>query len=284
MGKNSKSIIRKQLNKIIEGKKVYPVYQPIVSLKTGEIMGYEALSRICLEPCNFNVEEMFSYAEQSCCLWNLEYLCRKKALKEIKGDLGKRKLFLNVSPNIFHDNRFKAGMTKEYLDRYHISPEQIVFEVGERTDIKEIPAFQKTILHYEKQHYQIAIDDFGKGYADLNRVCFLHPQYVKIDISLISSIDQDMVKSSLIEDFVKFCRNENIYLIAEGIETGEELKKLIELGVDYGQGFFLGKPDRKLGKIPAEIKKTIKKRSKNHVGDYLQKTEDILFPSEKEIV
>ena len=85
-------------------------------------------------------------------------------------------MFLNVSPNIFHDNRFKAGMTKEYLDRYEISPEQIVFEVGERTDIKEIPAFQKTILHYEKQHYQIAIDDFGKGYADLNRVCFLHPQ------------------------------------------------------------------------------------------------------------
>ena len=61
MGKNSKSIIKKQLNKIIEGKKVYPVYQPIISLKTGKIMGYEALSRICLEPCDFNVEEMSSY-------------------------------------------------------------------------------------------------------------------------------------------------------------------------------------------------------------------------------
>ena len=147
MGKNSKSTNKEQLNKIIEEKKVYPVYQPIVSLKTGEIMGYEALSRICLEPCDFNVEEMFSYAEQFCCLWNLEYICRKKALKEIKGDLGNRKLFLNVSPNIFHDNRFKEGMTKEYLDRYQISPDQIVFEVGERTDIKEISTFQKTILH-----------------------------------------------------------------------------------------------------------------------------------------
>lgn len=266
MGKNSKSTNKEQLNKIIEEKKVYPVYQPIVSLKTGEIMGYEALSRICLEPCNFNVEEMFSYAEQFYCLWNLEYICRKKALKEIKGDLGNRKLFLNVSPNIFHDNRFKEGMTKEYLDRYQISPDQIVFEVGERTDIKEIPTFQKTILHYEKQHYQIAIDDFGKGYAGFNRVYFLHPQYVKIDISLISGIEQDTVKSSLVEGFVKFCRNENIYLIAEGIETEEELKKLIELGVDYGQGYFLGKPDKKLGTIPSEIKKTIKKAQKNSLS------------------
>lgn len=266
MSKNNKSVNKEQLDKIIEGKKIYPVYQPIVSLTTGEIMGYEALSRISLEPCDFNVEEMFSYAEKFSRIWDLEYICRKIALKEIRGKLGNLKLFLNVSPNIIHDERFKAGMTKSYLERYNISPDQIIFEVGERTDIKEISVFQKTILHYEKQHYQIAIDDFGKGYAGFNRVYFLHPQYVKIDISLISSIAQDMVKSSLVEGFVKFCRNENIHLIAEGIETEEELKKLIELGVDYGQGYFLGKPAKKPGRISEDIKKTIKKERKKSIS------------------
>ena len=78
--------VKKQLTKIIEEKKIYPVYQPIVSLKSGELLGYEALSRISLEPCSFNVEEMFTYAEKFECLWNLEYICRKKALKEIKDD------------------------------------------------------------------------------------------------------------------------------------------------------------------------------------------------------
>lgn len=252
------SYIKNQLDLIIEDKKIYPVYQPIISLKTGEILGYEALSRIALESCSFNVEEMFSYAEEFQCLWNLEYICRKKALKGIKNDLGEKKLFLNVDPNIFKDERFKAGMTLNYLARYDISPDNIIFEVCERTDIKEISTFQKAVSHYRKQNYQIAIDDFGKGYAGFNRIFFLHPQYVKIDISLITNIDKDSIKSSLVEDFVKFCHSENIYLIAEGIETEAELKKLIHLGVDYGQGYFLEKPNKTPKKLSQSILQIIK--------------------------
>ena len=256
MTKNT-AFIKKQVNKIIEEKKLYPVYQPIVSLHTGELLGYEALSRISLDSCEFNIEELFSYAEQFQCLWNLEYICRKKALKEIKGKLGSLKLFLNVSPNIFNDERFKTGMTLEYLNRYNISPDNIIFEVCERTDIKEISSFQKTVLHYEKQNYQIAIDDFGKGYSGFNRIYFLHPRYVKIDMSLISNIDKDPVKSSLVEGFVKFCHNENILLIAEGIETKEELTKLIQLGVDYGQGYYIGKPAKEIYELTHSLEELI---------------------------
>ena len=164
--------VKKQLEQIIEDKKIYPVYQPIVSLQNGDILGFEALSRIALKPCTFNVEEMFTYAEEYNCLWNLEYVCHKKALKEIKNKLGDRKLFLNIDPNIFNDERFQAGMTLNYLKRYNISPE-------------------------------------------------------------------------------------NICLIAEGIETEEEMIQLIRLGVDYGQGYFLAKPTEKLHGIPDSIRKTI---------------------------
>lgn len=217
----NRTSIQKQLEYIIEEKKIYPVYQPIVSLKTGQILGYEALSRISYEACTFNVEEMFTYAEEFQCLWNLEYLCRKKALKGIKNDPGNRKLFLNVDPNVFNDERFKAGMTLSYLERYNISPDNIVFEVCERTNIQEIAPFQKAVSHYEKQNYQLAIDDFGKGFAGVNRIFFLHPKYVKIDISLVSNIDKDSVKCSLVEGFIKFCHSENICLIADcvGIES-----------------------------------------------------------------
>lgn len=249
--------LKEYLDQIIEKKKIYPVYQPIVSLKNGKILGYEALSRIALEPCPFNVEEMFSYADEFHCLWNLEYICRKKALKGIRNDIGSQKLFLNVDPNVLRDERFKAGMTLDYLKRYNISPDNIVFEVCERTDIQEISLFQDAVRHYEKQNYQIAIDDFGKGYSGFNRIFFLQPRYVKIDISLIADIDKDSIKYSVVEGFVRFCHSENIFLIAEGIETKEELSALIRLNVDYGQGYFLAKPEREVRKISKEVLKII---------------------------
>lgn len=258
---DSRTNIKDCLDRIIEERKIYPVYQPIVSLKNGEIFGYEALSRISLEACPFNVEEMFTYADEFHCLWNLEYICRKKALKGIRNDIGSKKIFLNVDPNIFRDERFKAGMTLDYLKRYNISPDNIVFEVCERTDIQEISLFRETVCHYEKQKYQIAIDDFGKGYSGFNRIFFLQPRYVKIDISLISSIDKDSIKYSLVEGFVKFCHSENISLIAEGIETPEELKTLIHLNVDYGQGYFLGRPEKETQKITKEVRQIIEEEN-----------------------
>lgn len=255
--------VKAQLEQIIAEKEIYPVYQPIVSLKTGELLGYEALSRIAFTPCSMNVEEMFVQAEHYGCLWDLEYICRKKALKAARNKLGNRKLFLNVDPNIFKDARFQAGMTSQYLLRYDISPDNIVFEVCERTDIDEIQLFQKVINHYETQNYQIAIDDFGKGHADYNRLFFLHPRYVKLDLSLIRNVHTDTVKSSLLEGLVKFCHTEHIFLIAEGIETEEELKHLIHLGIDYGQGYFLGRPEKKLEDIAANARQIIISEQKN---------------------
>ena len=73
------SAIKKQLNTIVEEKKIYPLYQPIVSLQSGSILGYEASSGIGLENCLFTVEEMFAYAAQFHCLEELESICRKKA-------------------------------------------------------------------------------------------------------------------------------------------------------------------------------------------------------------
>lgn len=259
---DNRSLIQKQLQEIIDQKEIYPVYQPVISLKDGKVFGYEALSRISLKTCKFNIEEIFDYAKEFQCLWELDYICRKKALKKIKNEIGDKKLFLNVDPNIIHDRRFQTGMTLSYLKRYNISPETIIFEICERTSIDSIEPFQDTVNHYKKQNFQIAIDDFGKGHADFNRIFFLHPMYVKLDISLISNINQDAVKCSLVEGLVKFCHSENICIIAEGIETKDEMLQLIRLGIDYGQGYFLGRPDKKLQDIPDHIRDLILSENK----------------------
>lgn len=148
-------------------------------------------------------------------------------------------------------------MTKAYLERYDIAPENIVFEITERTNIKDKSTFVESINHYKSQKYQIAIDDFGSGFAGVNRICVLNPQYIKLDIGMIRDVHIDAVKSSMLEGLVHFCKSVGIYLIAEGIETKDELKKLIQLGVDYGQGYFLGKPNRELKVISEELRKFI---------------------------
>ncbi len=257
--------IEQQLNIIINDKMIYPVYQPIISLQNAKILGYEILSRISLDSCTFTVEEMFSYANKYNCLWELDYICRKKGLKNIKDTIGNKKLFINVDPYIFNDPRFKGGMTLSYLKRYNISPDNIVFEICERTNIEELDSFKKTVNHYKSQHYQIAVDDFGKNYSNFNRVFFLHPLYVKLDISLISNINNDSVKQSLVKGLVDFCHKENILLIAEGVETIDELSSLINLGVDYAQGYYISKPYKEPKKIKDSIVSFIISENENKI-------------------
>lgn len=244
--------MEKQFLKILTEEKIHPVYQPIVSLKDGSIFAYEALSRIDLPDCSFNTEEMFQIAEKTMRIWDLEALCRKKALKAAITKPANCKLFINVNPNIILDEKFKSGTTRKYLHKYGLFPDDIVFEITERTSIQKEDTFKKTIQHYTQQNYQIAIDDFGAEYAGLNRICVLDPHYIKIDMNIIRNLHFDSIKHSMVKSLVIFCKDANIKLIAEGIETVEELTALIELGVDYGQGYYLKRPDSKFATLNSD--------------------------------
>ncbi len=238
---------------LLEGEKIVSVYQPIISLESGSILGYEALSRIDMDSCSFHVEEMFILAEALGRSWQLEELCRKKSIKNARNKPRGEKLFINVSPGIMNDVDFEEGVTEKILSQYNLSAEEIVFEITERTSIADPTKFREIIDHYRKRNFQIAIDDFGAGYAGLNRLSVLHPKYIKIDMALVRDIDKDEIKQSLVEGFVLFCKNANMRLIAEGIETKEELIQLIRLGVDYGQGYYIQKPKKEMQKISKEL-------------------------------
>lgn len=255
---------KKQFYQIIKQELIYPVYQPIVSLVNGEIVGYEALSRIQLDQCEFNTEEMFHISEVLGQVWELEAICRKKSLQCARQKPLGAKLFLNVDPNVIHDEKFQSGTTVRYLEQYNMKPSDIIFEITERSSIEDCPTFCKTIQHYKKQRFEIAIDDFGNGYAGLARVCAFSPDYLKIDMEVVRNIDSDRVKQSLVESFALFCESEQIKLIAEGIETKEELQKLIEIGVEYGQGYYLQKPDRNMYDLKPEQKLEIRNLHLKH--------------------
>lgn len=242
---------RKELDRIIENKRIFPVFQPIVDLRTKEIHGYEALSRIIEPEYIANPEELFTLAEKCGRSWELEKLCRKKIIgrySEFSEEIKSRRLFINVNPMVMMDESFKANFTRKQLAKYGLDPEKIVIEITERNSVQNISEFIGAVKHYKREGYHIAIDDVGSCYSGLTIVCHTYPHYLKVDMMLVRDIDKDRMKYSLVKGLVEISRSADINILAEGIETEEELDTLMELGVMYGQGYLLGKPK----KTPAE--------------------------------
>lgn len=230
---------------IIAQEAIKPVFQPIISLRDGSLIGHEALSRITDKSEKYNIEKLFKIAVKGNMTWALERLCRRKALTEIFKKHPKNychKLFLNVSPGIIYDMKFRTGFTSEYIDKYSTQTDQIVFEITEREAVTDHKGFINLISHYKLQGYQIAIDDVGSGYSGLNLVCDIQPHYIKIDMNIVRNIHRNNIKSAVVKGLVELSNLTNIKLIAEGIETSEELESLINLGVHYGQGYLTGYP------------------------------------------
>ncbi|MBO5303147.1 MAG: EAL domain-containing protein [Lachnospiraceae bacterium] len=271
---------------ILNEKKIYPVFQPIVSLEDGEIAGYEALSRIDDPESSLNTEELFSVAEQLGYLWKLEKTCRKAAVKAAAHKPKDKKLFLNVDSNIILDEDFVSGFTKEYLHAHNLKTKDVVFEITERHGVENIELFQQTMKHYESQGFAIAIDDLGSQYSGLNRINYLNPQYIKIDIALIRNIHNSKSQRSLVSMLVRHCNDMGYTLVAEGIETPQELECLHKLGVHYGQGYYLARPDKNFVELNPDAKKQLaelnqnaKKERKNNKISALSKMGWILDPA-----
>lgn len=244
---------------IINEKKIKSVFQPIVSLKTGEIVSFEALSRITLDSCTINIEELFKIAHTIGHSWKLDQLCRKCAIKASQQMPSDKKLFINVDANILLDQDFVQGFTKEYLKKYHLNSNNVVFELSEQTSIEDKHLFKQAVRHYRSQGFEIAIDDVGSGYSNLNRINHTQPEYIKLDRELIQDIHLNKDKRTMVEVMVNYCKAMHYKLIVEGIETKEELECLIQLGVEYGQGYYLKKPVDNFDDLLPSIKETIKK-------------------------
>ncbi len=235
--------LKAQFYTILATRQIRTVFQPIISLTDGSVFGYEALSR---GPKGSEMESpamLFSYAQKYNKLWELELLCRSKAIETVRAHQAHIRLFLNVNPNIMRDPKFIQGFTKDYLSQYSINPENVIFEITENEAINNLSDFLQTIRNYKDQNYKIAIDDAGAGYSGLNLISDVCPHFIKIDMNLIRDIDKDVTKQSLVKSMAEFASLSHTYLIAEGIETENELLKLIDIGIHYGQGFLIQKPN-----------------------------------------
>lgn len=243
------------INQLIDEKNVRFAFQPIVDLYTGEIFAFEALMRSTMD--NFkNPYEILTVATAQSKLSQLESLVAFSVYNELAKNIhiiGDRKIFMNSIPSqvlSFEESNILSDRFKQYFN-------QMVIEITEQENHNAINMNQK--LEFLKTNgIQVAVDDFGNGFSNELRILKLNPNYVKIDMDLIQGIHYDIDKYTIVSNLVKFCHNKNIKLIAEGVEESMDLKIVVELGIDFVQGYYIAKPSFSYGDIPLEIKEEIK--------------------------
>jgi len=275
------SVLRSELVDIIRNQRIHSVYQPIVSLKDAAVIGYEALSRGPAGSRWQSPIKLFTYAEKEGLLHPMDRLAREKAIRGAFLARQEELLFINISAAILHDPQFAPGKTMELVEAHGIEPGQIVFELTERSSIEDFSMTKRILQHYRQQGYRIAIDDAGAGYSSLQAIAELHPDFIKVDKSLVQDIHCNKTKEVIMETFVSFAQKLGIQIIAEGIEKQEELLCMTRIGVHFGQGYLLGKPGEEKAVIAPELADSIirqRKISDSAGGAWL--IGDLLAPAE----
>lgn len=208
---------------------LHTVFQPIVNLDRDETIGHEALLRGHLPP-----DQLFEHAVSFGCVPELDKLARGLALDSYGG---RRKLFINCHPLAIED-----GFHFDFEQYSGAAPRDIVIELTEQTAI-DAKKVQFEIKKVKEMGIGIAIDDFGHGFTNLSLIESLEPDYIKLDRTLIKNFHNEKVKKVLI-GIAKLGQEVGTTIIAEGIETEEQKRTIRDCGIDFGQGWHLGKPFR----------------------------------------
>ncbi len=250
--KNSNS---NEILDLIVNNQIIVFFQPIYNANSGSIFGFEALTRI-KDKSNYSIENLFKRAIETNVISQLELKIREIAISSIKRaslDYKNNFLFLNLTPEVLVDPTHNVGYTDKLADFYGLSKEKIVFEITEESAIKNFSLFKEAVDYYKKRGYKIAIDDFGAGYCGLKMLSIIEPDFLKIDKHFISQITENPIKQYIVESIITIAHKMGIKVIAEGIETEEELNTIINMDADLLQGFLLGRPSHQPSQDAMEL-------------------------------
>ncbi len=210
------------------------VYQPIYHLRTGTIAGMECLSRFDTFHAS-SPHRMFDLAEEVGLRQDLELAAIARAVRTLDRFPPRIYFGLNCSPQTI-----VSGAVDEALDGTDLH--RLVIEITEHAIVPDYDSLIRALGPLRTKGLRVAIDDAGAGYASMRHIVSLQPDFIKLDMSLTRSVDKDPTRRALARALTSFSREIGSVIIAEGIETKEELDLLRALGVDTGQGFLLGRP------------------------------------------
>ena len=269
LNNDSNETMLAQLNEIIDKRLLNAIFQPIIHLQSGEIIGYEGLIRGPSDSPMHSPLSLFKVAWANNLTVVVEHLCRRVVLERF-AELGlPGKLFLNVSPESLLQRDAKHGETLDYIHKIGIDPGNVIIELTENQPTYDYNLLLEAVMHYRDMGFQIAIDDLGAGFSSLRLWSELRPEYVKIDMHFIQGINRDPVKLQFVRSIQEIAEQSGTIVIAEGIETQAELLLIRDLGVACGQGYHIARHhSTPATTLSAEVAKAL---IRNGVAVYPQK-------------
>ena len=238
-----------KIRKILDGNELQYNFQPIVSAKNGKIYAYEALMRTNKE-IGFSPTDVLELAERQDRLYEVEHYTFYNVLKIMNENASifeDRKLFINSIPTVI----IKEDEFNELHAQYKDVMKNLVIEITEN-GMQSDESCNTVHKYMHKSGCELALDDYGTGYSNASTLLNNSPHYLKIDHSLIMGIDTDSKKQQLVANTISFGNNHGMKILAEGVETLEELQMVIQLGCHLIQGFYTGRPSKQIAESISE--------------------------------
>lgn len=254
---------REALNRLIDNQLMHFAYQPIVSVKTGDLWGYELLMRPDVPELKSpgTVLRLAKAQGQLHHIERLTWFCGLESAKLMidRGLMSRdMKLFINSIAN----QKMDLDERQHVIDCYSDLLPQVVLEVTESED-NNMDFTERKLAFIRGNGGEVAIDDYGTGYNSELALVNIPCEYVKVDASFVRRVDKDPNKQALVKNLISYAKARDIAVLAEGVETRDEMGTLISYGVDYLQGFYLGMPREKPQEVLQSIRMEIRQFSRN---------------------
>jgi EAL domain-containing protein (putative c-di-GMP-specific phosphodiesterase class I)/DNA-binding NarL/FixJ family response regulator len=223
-----------RIARALTGNVMTTVFQPLVDLRSGAVIGVEALSRFEMRPRR-SPDQWFAEAGTVGLRTELEIAAVRNAVTSAHGLPCELSLFVNLSPDTLCSPQLRSA-----IDGAEIR--SLVFELTEHAPVDDYRELLLNMDDLRAAGVRIAIDDVGAGFSSLRHVVRLRPDILKLDLALTKNVERDSVRAALVGTLLSFGREASALVVAEGIETQAQLRALQEIGVPIGQGFLLGRP------------------------------------------
>jgi EAL domain-containing protein (putative c-di-GMP-specific phosphodiesterase class I) len=214
-------------------------FQPVLDLRSGEVVGFEALSRGPLGSEIESPDVFFGLARDFQLVWDLETVCIRKVEPMLRDICSGGLLFFNLESNFIQELHERGT---DVLQPFLSCENRVVIEVTERSAIRDYRRFRSTLLELKEMGFRIAIDDCGSGYATLEAIAELRPDYLKVGHSLFQNVARDPIRHRLVDLVARLAETIGATTVAEAIETPEQLSVCRDLGIQLGQGYLFARP------------------------------------------
>jgi EAL domain-containing protein (putative c-di-GMP-specific phosphodiesterase class I) len=230
------------MSKVISNKTIRLYGQPIINMATKQIQAWELLTR---GPEGTNLEmplRLFSVAQQTGHLYDLEMIVVEKTFEKIIETNCQQVIFMNCTPLTLGNKRFVPELKSTLLHFPMIDPTKIIIEITEQETVEDMKHLIENIRELRALGFRIALDDTGAGYSSLHSIGEILPEIIKIDRAVIENIHENPVSESMLMGIMLIADKVGSRVVAEGIEKTQEAELLFQHNVDFAQGYYFAKP------------------------------------------